>query len=299
MKSILNMSAPRSLIVVLGPTASGKTQFSLALAREFKRSGRSAEIVNADSRQLYRGLDIGTAKVTVKQRGDIPHHLLDVFDPRETVTAAHYAKMAESVIRGILARGNVPILVGGSMLYLSAIIDGLAFAPPVGPLARRKLEAEYAREGGEALYKRLATIDPEAATTIDPRNARYLLRALEIAATGRRPSDVRKQRPCRYDLLIVGMDVPRAELAGRITERTRAMLEGGWIDEVRRLKAAGYGPDDPALQSHGYREIMAALDRGDPDLDALAEVIAAKSRQYARRQMIWWRKDPRIHWIQP
>lgn len=298
MKSLLNISGERPLLVVLGPTASGKTQYSLTLAREFKRSGRSAEIVNADSRQLYCGLDIGTAKVTSEERGDIPHHLLDVFDPKETVTAAKFLQMAEATIDGILERGNVPILVGGSMLYLSAIIDGLAFAPPVGPVRRRELQIAHARDGATALHRRLAEVDPEAAAAIDPRNARYLLRALEIVAVGKRPSE-QSRRSSRYDLLILGMDIPRVELHRRITERTLSMLEAGWIDEVRRLKAAGYGPNDPAMQSHGYREIMAALEQSEVDVAALTKVIAAKSRQYARRQLTWWRGDPRIHWLQP
>ncbi|MDD5026244.1 MAG: tRNA (adenosine(37)-N6)-dimethylallyltransferase MiaA [Candidatus Peribacteraceae bacterium] len=288
--------AVHPLVVILGPTASGKTSFAIEIARECSQ----AEIVNADSRQLYRYLDIGTAKIMREEMCGVPHHLIDVLDPKEEVTAAWYKEHAQAAIDEILQRGNVPLLVGGSMLYLSAVVDDLRFPSNADPAIRRKLEAEYASDDGKRLHERLTTIDPETANLVHPHNKPYLIRALEIAeSTGKAPSVARTKGRSRYDLLIFGMACPRDELADRIRRRTHSMFEEGWVKEVKGLTVRGYGPDDPGMKSLGYREIMGAMQSGSIHQTSLEEIIATKSVQYAKRQMTWWRRDGRIQWITP
>lgn len=299
------------LIVVLGPTASGKTAFSINLCRHIG----SAEVINADSRQLYRRLTIGTAKVTPEEMQGVPHHLIDMLDPTQPVNIGWYREQAMRVMDDCHARSVVPVLVGGSMLYISAVIDGLQPLPAVDPALRERLEREISEPGGEAaLYARLQQIDPEAAQSIDLRNHVYLIRALELAETTGEPlSKIKRTEPCPYDLLILGMDWPREELIARINARTAQMFAAGWVEEVAALLADGIAPDAPAMISQGYREIAAALHAAGYQvsgiryqaIDAvrnnqqLREDIAAKTRQYAKRQMTWWRHDERIHWIHP
>lgn len=290
--------AARPLVVILGPTASGKTAFSLEVAKELQRVEVWGEIVNADSRQLYRFLDIGTAKVLPSEMQSVPHHLLDVLDPQEEVTIAWYKEHAQRAIDDILARGAVPLLVGGSMLYLSAIIDGLEPPSASDPAIRKRLENAYEQDEGATLYKRLEELDPESAAAIHRRNKPYLVRSLEIAAcTGQRPSSVKRTSNCPYTLLIFGMDLPRLELHRRIHTRVAAMFARGWVEEVRSLLARGYNASSPGLKSHGYREIAAFLERGDGSLAERQSVISRKTVQYAKRQRTWWRRDPRIHWL--
>jgi tRNA dimethylallyltransferase len=285
--------AARPLIVVLGPTASGKTALSIELARHLQM----AEVVNADSRQLYRGLSIGTAKISAAEMQGIPHHLLDVLDPDEPLTAAWYKQQAVEVIDDILARKGIPILVGGSMLYISAVIDDLSFAPASDPVLREELSTAYDVNRGGALFKRLQELDPEAAQGIDPRNKPYFIRALEICLATEGPLKEQKEKgECPYDLLLFGIDRPREELHRRIAERTKAMLGAGWIEEVQQLLKDGYDKKSPAMQSHGYREIVAYL-HGGMTREELEEQINAKARQYVKRQMTWWKRDPRIQWI--
>lgn len=293
--------AEKPLIVIVGPTASGKTGFSIALAealREGKKGeGRGAEVVNADSRQLYRFLDIGTAKPSVKEMRGIPHHLLSVCDPKQEVTAAWYKARAKKAIDAVHARGNVPILVGGSMLYVSAIVDDLRFLPTVDPRLRAALEAEYDKDKGDTLYRKLQETDPDSACRIHPRNKPYVVRAMEILETLGKPSKAKVCGTCPYTVLMLGMEWPRMLLVKRIDERTRQLLRSGWIDEVRALLVHGYTQDDPGMVSYGYREIMSHLQTGVPNLKELEEEIAAATRQYSKRQMTWWRKDRRIRWI--
>jgi len=313
-------TAAKSLIVILGPTASGKTDFSLDTAEAIGR----AEIVNADSRQLYRGLDIGTAKIRPDDMRGIPHHLIDVLDPTEEVTVAWYKEHAERTIDEILSRKHVPILVGGSMLYISAIIDGLEPLSPVDLGIRKKLEADYDRDGGVSAYKRLQELDPDAAFAFHPNNKPYVIRALEIIeSTGHRASKQKRHATSPYDLFILGLQWPRVKIVKRINERTKNLLghyntsingsiEGlGWVGEVWKLMQRGVPIDVPAMKSHGYREIYEAISRKlqavstmTPEvLRAIAqdpklyESIAAKTRQYAKRQVTWWKHDSRIHWI--
>lgn len=302
--------AARPLLVLVGSTACGKTSLSIEIALELGKERRGVEIVNADSRQLYKFLDIGTAKITPEEmRGTcgersrtIPHHLLSVLDPKEEVTAAWFKREAERVIAEIHARGNVPFLVGGSMLYVSAIIDNLHFVDRPDESLRAELKHDLETHGADALFARLQELDPEGALSIDPRNEVYLLRALEVCLTsGVTLAEAKKRHASPYDLFIIGKDLPREELHRRIAERTRRMFTQGWVTEVASLLDRGYTADDPGMGSCGYREIAAALTSG-ASIDAvetdetLRDQISAKTRQYARRQLTWWRTDPRIRW---
>lgn len=286
------------LLVVLGPTASGKTSFSIDAALFLKCHGYTMEIINADSRQLYRALDIGTAKITDEEMHGVPHHLLSVLDPREPVTVAWYQREALRVIDDVLRRGAIPMLVGGSMLYLSSVIDGLALVEQSDPAVRRRLEEEYDRDAGVTSWAMLAERDPESAANIPRENKVYVVRALEIIAlTGKKKSEQRHRRASPYDLFIMGIDQPRDILARRIIERTRAMFDRGWIAEVQKLMDRGYDERVPAMQSHGYREIMQALRSDIVDVDQLIDVISDHAIAYAKRQRTWWRNDDRIHWL--
>lgn len=293
------------LIVIVGPTASGKTGLSVDLAHAIRApsSFGSAEIINADSRQAYRGLSIGTAKISEADMRGIPHHLFDVLDPCEEFTVSRFRDLALEAMRSIRSRGGVPILVGGSMLYVSAIIDGLILAPAKDDAIRRRLEAEYDRDRGVALHARLASIDPLAAREAHPHNKPRVVRALEIyELTGRTKSAAVPPTQLRsgslaIDALILGTFVERETLKEVITRRTAAMFAAGWIDEVRSLLAEGFGRDDPAMKSQGYREIIAYVQSGGTDEAALRDDISAKTRRFARRQMTWWKNDPRIVWI--
>jgi tRNA dimethylallyltransferase len=299
-KSFLQISK-RPLVVILGPTASGKTAASIELAEELKKE-RGVEIVNADSRQLYKYLDIGTAKITQEEMKSIPHHLMDVLDPKEEVTAAWYQEKATKIIDDIHARKNIPMLVGGSMLYISAIIDGLEFPSSSHPEIRKKLEEEYDSDDGITLHKRLTDIDPETAQGIPVQNKPYVMRAMELfEVSGKKPSELRKKSESSYDLFIIGINRSREDIMERITERTQKLFEAGWMEEVRELMKRGYVQSDPGMKSHGYREIMDFLESGSGwgsgSEKQLMEKIAANGRQYAKRQMTWWRGDERILWI--
>ncbi len=303
LQNFLDSKPKKPLLVVLGPTASGKTDFSISLAKTLSKDfQKSVEILNADSRQLYKFLDIGTAKITKEEMRGVPHHLLDVLDPKEECTIAWYQKEATKIIDDVHVRGGVPMLVGGSMLYLSAMIDGLK---PIDsdPVIRARLSSEYDRDAGVTLHKRLIAVDPESAALIPRENKVYVLRALEIfETTGIPKSKQRRTSNCPYDLLIFGIEIDRAVLRKRIQQRTEKMLASGWIDEVRSLLARGYTANDPAMKSHGYLEIVEFLEgqegkkAGGQEVD-LAEKISSHVRKYAKRQRTWWKGDERIRWI--
>jgi tRNA dimethylallyltransferase len=292
--------AKKPLVVVLGPTASGKTSLSINIAKHV-----NGEVVNADSRQLYKMLDIGTAKISKEEMNNISHYLLDIKDPKEEVTVGWYQEETSKIIAEIHKRGSVPMLVGGSMLYISSIIDGLTFASSVDPEIHKRLENEYDEDGGIKLYKKLQKIDPDTASNIHQNNKPYVIRAMEIYELHQMPkAEVVSKKGCSYDLLIFGMEVSRDILVKRIEDRTDAMFESGWIDEVRELLRLGYTENDPGMKSCGYREIIQYLretDGVDSDsdisLDILKKRIVTKTRQYAKRQMTWWRGDDRIRWI--
>ena len=295
----------RPLLTILGPTASGKTALSMELALMLQQEhGWTSEVVNADSRQLYRGLDIGTAKITQEEMQGVEHHLLDVLDPREEATAGWYQKEAMQCIDAIHLRGNVPLLVGGSMLYLASITDGLTLAPTQVPEIRERLLKEYDADAGETLYKRLLSVDPEAAHRVHRNNKERLVRAVEICELIQKANGVPRDElrsadaTCPYDLLILGISKPRSSTVFKIDNRTKAMMEVGWIEEVQGLLDQGYTASDPGMKSHGYREIIQYLQNGEPgSLEELTEQISAKTRQYAKRQVTWWKGDSRIHWV--
>ena len=281
------------LVVVVGPTASGKTDLAVRIGECV-----GGEVINADSRQFYRRLDIGTAKIRPEEARGIPHHLIDVLDPKEPVNIAWFQREARAAIDAIRERGKIPILAGGSMLYVSSIIDGLEPLPS-DPLLRRRLEAEAATdEGAKAMHDRLRAMDPEAAAGIHPNNRVYLVRALELAEL----HGVKKSHPTHDDLLIFGMQIDRIALRDRVTRRTDWMFAQGWVEEVASLIEDGYMADDPGMESQGYREIMAALQSQTIDAvkndQALRRTIVDASMRYAKRQVTWWKNDPRIRWIE-
>ncbi len=285
-------SAP--LLVLVGPTAVGKTELSLQLAERFQ-----AEIVSADSRLLYRGLDIGTAKPTLAERQRVKHHLIDVADPDEVWTVARYQDAAYRAIAAIHARGHLPLLVGGTGQYVWAVVEGwqVPRVPPQ-PGLREALERWGAALGPEALHARLARLDPQAAAAIQPTNLRRIVRALEvILVTGRRFSAQQAKAPPEYQVLIVGLSRPRQELHQRIRQRIEAMLAAGWLEEVRRLLAQGYEAHLPALSGIGYAELAAHL-RGEITLAEAVERIQRRTHRFVRRQANWFKaNDPRIHWF--
>lgn len=289
------MSIP--LLALVGPTATGKTALALALA-EALRGEIACEAVSADSRQIYRLMEIATAKPTPKERAQLPHHLLDVVWPDESYTLAQYQTDAAAAIVGIAARGRLPLLVGGTGLYVRAVVDGLAIpAVPPNPALRAELEAEAAAHGPDALLARLAALDPEAAATIDPRNTRRLVRALEVClATGQPFSAQRGARPTPYRPLLLGLNLDRPALYTRADARIQAMLAAGLVEETRALVERGYDWALPAMSSLGYREIGAYL-RGELPLDAAIERFQLATHAYIRRQLMWFRPDPRITWL--
>jgi tRNA dimethylallyltransferase len=281
------------LVAVVGPTASGKTALALALAERF-----GGEIINADSRQIYRLMEIGTAKPTAAERARMPHHLLDLAWPDEPLTLAQYQAAAIAAIADVWARGRLPLLVGGTGLYVRAVVDGLAIPEvPPQPELRARLEAEAREHGPAALHTRLAELDPAGAAAIDPANTRRLIRALEVClVTGRPFSAQRGARPTPYDPLLLGLNTTRERLYAWADARVDAMLAAGLLDEVRALVARSYAWDLPALSSLGYRELVAYL-RGELTLAEATARTKLATHALIRRQLTWFRTDPRIHWL--
>jgi tRNA dimethylallyltransferase len=275
---------------VVGPTAAGKSDLGVALAQEL-----GGEVVNADSMQLYRGMDVGTAKLTVEERRGVPHHLLDVWPVTRTATAADYQALCREVVDGLLARGVTPVLVGGSGLYLRAALDDLRF-PGTDPQLRARLEAELARDGAPALHARLAALDPAAAGRMEPTNGRRIVRALEVVTlTGSMPGELTGYAP-HHPTTYLGVDRP--DLAERIAVRVERMWQAGLVDEVRRLEGEGLREGVTASRALGYAQVLAALD-GRWDLDEARERTVVATRRFARRQRAWFRRDPRVHWLDP
>lgn len=282
------------LIVVVGPTAVGKTGISIQLAERL-----GGEIVSADSRLFYRGMDIGTAKPTPAERTRIPHHLIDVADPDETWSLAVFQRLAADAIADIQARGRLPFLVGGTGQYIHAVVHGWA-PPATEPDVRlRSVLEELAKSrGNDWLHQRLALLDPPAAEAIDSRNLRRTVRALEVIfSTGRRFSDQRRQSENSYRLLTIGLIRPRPELYARVDARIEAMFAAGLMDEVRSLRSRGYSPDLPTMSAIGYRECAAVL-RGEMSLEAAKVRMRRLTRVFVRRQANWFKaEDAEIHWF--
>ncbi|MGH2351126.1 MAG: tRNA (adenosine(37)-N6)-dimethylallyltransferase MiaA [Chloroflexota bacterium] len=281
------------VLALVGPTATGKTALSLALAERLP-----VEIVSADSRMVYRWMDIGTAKPSWEERTRVPHHLVDVVDPDEPYSVALYQQQALAAIGRIHARGRLPLLVGGTGLYVRAVCDGLRI-PAVTPdeTYRRELEERAAREGWPALQAELAQVDPASAARIDPRNVRRVIRALEVQrATGVPFSAWQERRPPPFRTVFAGLDVPRPLLYERIDRRVLEQIDAGLIEEVRALVARGYDSNLVSMSGFGYREIGQFL-RGECDRATAIARYQQATRHYARRQLTWFRPDARIHWF--
>lgn len=283
------------LLVVAGPTASGKTALAIALAERL-----GGEIVSADSQQLYRGLEVGTAKPTAAERAAVPHHLLDVVEPGEGMDAARFVALADAAIADVAARGRVPIVAGGTGLYVRALLHGVVDAPGRDPALRTRLEDEAARLGRPALHARLAAVDPEAAARIRPNDLVRVVRGLEIAAGGARPSELfaaHAFQPDRYPAVIFALDPPREALHARIDARVVTMFEAGLLAETAALLARAGGAL-PARLPIGYAE-AAALLRGEVSREEAIRRVQVAHRRYARRQVIWLRRERGVTWIAP
>lgn len=283
------------LVAIVGPTAVGKTALAVRLADEFP-----AEVVSADSRQVYRYMDIGTAKPTAAERQRVQQHLLDVVDPDEPFTLAQYQALANVAIADIQARGRLPLLVGGTGLYVHAVLEGLDI-PHVEPhpLLRQELYAEADAQGCEALHRRLVAVDPAAAERIDPRNVRRVVRALEVCQqTGRPISTLQRATPPPYRTLRIGLTMPRPLLYQRIDQRVEDMVAAGLVEEVRLLVRRGYGMELPSMSGVGYRQIGLYL-RGEVSLDEAIALIKRQTRRFVRQQANWFRRDdPAIAWFE-
>lgn len=291
------MSAPR-LWAVVGATGTGKTALSLDLAARVRETrGRSAEIVNADAMQLYRGMDIGTAKLPPSERRGIPHHLFDAVDVHEEATVAWYQPEARSVIRGILERGNDVILVGGSGLYVSSVLFDFRF-PPRDEALREELEREAAAQGAAPLLERLRALDPGAAEAVDARNPRRVVRALEVALLGAKARVTLPEAPKLWapETRIIGVACDRAALVERLDRRVERMWAGGMLDEVRGLIRQGIEQGRTASRAIGYAQALAQLRGETSEADAIAETQAL-TRRYARRQVSWFKRYPGIEWV--
>ena len=281
------------LVALLGPTAVGKTALSLDLAERL-----GAEIVSADSRLIYRGMDIGTAKPSAAEQARVPHHLLDLALPDMVLTLAEYQRRAYATIDAIHARGRLPLLVGGTALYARAVVEGLRI-PEVAPdpTLRAELEQVLAEQGPEELFRRLAAVDPATAAVIDARNPRRVLRALEIALlTGQSKVALEGAEPPPYAVFMVGLTRPRDDLYARIDRRVLEMVDAGLVAETQRLLAAGYAPSLPAMTSLGYREMTAYL-AGEMSLAEAIARIQVETHRFVRHQMTWYRKLPGMVWF--
>jgi tRNA dimethylallyltransferase len=282
---------PQPLITVVGPTAAGKSGLSLRLAESL-----GGEIVNADSMQLYRGMDIGTAKLPPAERGGVPHHLLDIWEVTRTASVSEYQQLARAAIAEIRGRGRIPILVGGSGLYVRAAIDNLEF-PGTDPLLRDGLEAELADLGAAVLHARLARADPAAAAAILPGNGRRIVRALEVIELSGRPfSATLPDYQSVYPAVQLGLQLPRDELDRRVADRVSRMWQAGLVAEVSELAGRGLRQGRTASRALGYAQVLRFL-AGEWTQEQAAAETARATRRFARRQEAWFRRDPRISWL--
>jgi tRNA dimethylallyltransferase len=280
------------VVAVVGATAAGKSELGLDLAMRI-----GGEIVNTDAMQVYRGMDVGTAKLAPAERRGIRHHLLDVLDVREPATVAQFQTLARDVVDDCRARGVTPVLVGGSALYTRAVIDRFEF-PGTDPALRAELERELADAGAAALHRRLQALDPDAAARIEPANGRRVVRALEVLGLTGRPFAASLPAPAYFyaGTVQVGVRIPRPVLDERIELRVRRMWEGGLVDEVRRLAEAGLREGRTANRALGYQQVLAFLDGRLTEQEAFDQTVA-RTRRFARRQGSWFDKDTRVTWV--
>lgn len=284
-------------MTVCGPTGVGKTAFAIALARRY-----GGEIVGADSMQIYRCMDIGTAKPTAQEQAEVRHHMVGIIDPDEPFDAAEYGHQAHGVIEKLISEGIPAFVVGGTGLYIKALVYGLFEGEPVDAEVRRGLRARLDREGAAALHLRLIEKDPRAAARLHPNDAYRILRALEvIETTGRSISDLQKAHrfgQARYQTLNIGLSLPRDALYTRIDRRVDAMIAAGLLEEVRGLLSLGYGPDLKSMQSLGYRHMITYL-QGKATWDEVVRTLKRDHRRYAKRQLTWFNAVDGMHWLAP
>ncbi len=287
----------RNLVIILGPTGVGKSRTAVRLALVF-----GGEVVSGDSIQVYKGFDIGTDKPTIEDRRGVPHHLLDAVDPDVQFTAADFAKEALAAAEGILGRGHIPFVAGGTGLYIRALVDGLFPGPGRDNALRAGLEAEARERGLESLFRRLETVDPAYAGTIRSRDRIRIIRALEVyGATGRPISDHFRQTvspTSGYKVIKIGLRLERVELCRRIDDRVDRMFARGLVDEVRALRERGVKPDAPPFRALGYRHVLSFLG-GEISLEDAKSMTKLETRRYAKRQMTWFRKTAGVAWFSP
>ena len=285
-----------NIICIAGPTASGKTALAVALAKKL-----DAEVISCDSMQIYKGMDIGTAKPTVQEMDGVPHHMLDVVAPTEEFSVSRYCQMADPILEDILARGKVAIIAGGTGLYMDALIRGNTFAPYPSTGMREKLEAQADREGMEAMLKLLETIDPDSAAKLHPADRKRIIRALEVYyETGQTITahNLKTQTiPPKYTATWFALeDENRQDLYDRIDSRVDKMLEAGLVEEIRNLLDAGIPEKCTAMQAIGYKEFIAYM-HGQCSLEIAVQQVQQASRHYAKRQLTWFRRNENIHWL--
>jgi tRNA dimethylallyltransferase len=284
------------LVAIVGPTAVGKTEVSIEVALKL-----DGEIISADSMQIYKYMDIGTAKPTLEERKGVPHHMIDIIYPDEEFSVAEFKALAEKCIADIHSRGKIPILTGGTGLYVNAVCYGYTFSSfDKDESLRKQLKVEAEKYGNEYLYNKLKQIDPKAAEKIHPNNLRRVIRALEVYIKTGVPfshfEELTKKRGSPYELLIFGLTRPREELYERINKRVQKMIENGWVDEVKKLLEMGYTKELNSMQALGYRQIIDYLE-GRITLQEAIHLISRDTRRYAKRQYTWFRKDKNIIWF--
>lgn len=289
------MSAP-SILCVVGPTASGKTRLAVELAKALH-----GEVLSCDSMQIYRRMDIGTAKPTPEETQGVPHHMIDVIGPEEPFSVGRYVEMADPILQDILSRGKTCVLCGGTGLYADSLMAGRTFASYPETGRRQELEALADREGTEAVLEKLRAVDPDSAERLHPGNRRRIIRAMEVyLETGKTITQHNLETqavPPKYHPLWIGLDfTDRADLYRRIDRRVDLMMEDGLLDEIQRLLSEGVPPTATSLQAIGYKEPMAAL-RGEMTMEEAVEKVKQESRRYAKRQLTWFRRNKEIHWI--
>ena len=290
----MNISENKRIVAVAGPTAAGKTEFAIEIAKAV-----DGEVVSCDSMQLYKFMDIGSAKPTPEQMAEVPHHLVDMIDPREEFSAARYQKLAKAAIEDISARGKVPVVCGGTGLYLESLVYDLDFAAEPGEPGSRGQYYRIAEEQGpDALYALLEEKSPESAARIHPNNIKRVVRALEAFDSGKPVEDINTapEKTKDYDVILIGITRDREELYDRINRRVDVLMEMGLLDEVKMLTEMGLGYDDISMKGIGYKELIGYLD-GEYDLDEAVRLIKRNTRRFAKRQMTWFKRYDDMKWF--